>query len=234
MTILGTSMSSVLMNLADVLQNTKPAISAMGSAVGSLNNAFAQMQKVMDSISNQITDVLKTIDDLKNDEKIQTLLDFFGLDPDSIGSFLAQPVDTVSESVYPVENYGSGMDALKLDSGALVKYLSSPVNLETVQLFAIKDYGSAASPFYTILSLWVGALFNIVIIKTEVKPAYDLPKLTRWEAFWGRYFIVFAIGELTAMGCGIAYSGLSQNQSVMMEVPTEPSQASLEVTSTGL
>ncbi len=102
-------MSSVLMNLGDVLTNTKPVISAMGSAVNSLNNAFASMQKVMDSVSQQITDVLKTIDDMKNDEKIQTLLDFFGLDPDSIGSFLAQPVETVTEPVYPVENYGSGM-----------------------------------------------------------------------------------------------------------------------------
>jgi putative membrane protein len=102
-------MSSVLMNLGDVLTNTKPVISAMGSAVNSLNNAFASMQKVMDSVSKQITDVLKAIDDMKNDEKIQTLLDFFGLDPDSIGSFLAQPVETVTEPVYPVENYGSGM-----------------------------------------------------------------------------------------------------------------------------
>ena len=96
-------------------------------------------------------------------------------------------------------NYEMLMNALKLDSGALVKYLSSPVNLETVQLFAIKDYGSAASPFYTILTLWVGGLFNVVIMKTEIKPSRDLPVLTKWEGFWGRYFLIFAIGQLTAM-----------------------------------
>jgi putative membrane protein len=95
------------------------------------------------------------------------------------------------------------MDALKMDSSALVNYLSSPVNLETVQLFAIKDYGAAASPFYTILTLWVGGLFNVVILKTDIKPSYDLPVLTKWEGFWGRYFIVFAIGQLTAIVTGL-------------------------------
>ena len=102
-------MSSVLMNLGDTLQSTKPVIASMDNAVTSLNNAFYQMQNVMNSISGQLDDLLKKIDDLKNDEKIQTLLDFFGLDPDAIGEFLAQPVDTVTETVYPVENYGSGM-----------------------------------------------------------------------------------------------------------------------------
>ena len=131
----------------------------------------------------------------------------------SSGSFPIELLPTFFQKVYiffpfpyainAMRECIAGMDALKLDSGALVNYLSSPVNLETVQLFAIKDYGSAASPFYTILSLWVGGLFNVVIIKTEVKPYYDLPKLTKWEGFWGRYFIVFAIGQMTALITGL-------------------------------
>jgi len=158
-------MSSVLMNLADVLQNTKPAISAMGSAVGSLNNAFAQMQKVMDSISNQITDVLKTIDDLKNDEKIQTLLDFFGLDPDSIGSFLAQPVDTVSESVYPVENYGSGMtpfySSLAIWVGSVILCAVVSTNADTAGLIRPKPWQLYFGRYFTFLFY---ALIQSVVI----------------------------------------------------------------------
>jgi putative membrane protein len=158
-------MSSVLMNLADVLQNTKPAISAMGSAVGSLNNAFAQMQKVMNSISSQITDVLKTIDDLKNDEKIQTLLDFFGLDPDSIGSFLAQPVDTVSESVYPVENYGSGMtpfySSLAIWVGSVILCAVVSTNADTAGLIRPKPWQLYFGRYLTFLFY---ALIQSVVI----------------------------------------------------------------------
>ena len=102
-------MSSVLMNAADVLTGSKDVLNSLANTVQTLNSAFYQMQNVLNNISGQLTDLLQKIDDLKNDEKIQTLLDFFGLDPDAIGSFLAQPVDTVTEAVYPVENYGSGM-----------------------------------------------------------------------------------------------------------------------------
>lgn len=102
-------MSSVLMNAADVLTGSKDVLNSLANTVQTLNSAFYQMQNVLNNISGQLTDLLQKIDDLKNDEKIQTLLDFFGLDPDAIGSFLAQPVETVTEAVYPVENYGSGM-----------------------------------------------------------------------------------------------------------------------------
>lgn len=102
-------MSSVLMNTADMLEGSKSVLSSLSNTVQTLNSAFSQMQNVLNSVSGQITDVLRKMDDLRNDEKVQTLLDFFGLDPDAIGSFLAQPVDTVTETVYPVANYGSGM-----------------------------------------------------------------------------------------------------------------------------
>lgn len=102
-------MSSVLMNTADALEGGKSVLNSLSNTVQTLNGAFAQMQNVLNNISGQITDVLQKIDDLRNDEKVQALLDFFGMDPDAIGSFLAQPVETVTETVYPVENYGSGM-----------------------------------------------------------------------------------------------------------------------------
>ncbi len=102
-------MSSVLMNTADALEGGKSVLSSLSNTVQTLNGAFYQLQNVLNNLSKQITDVLQKIDDLKNDEAVQTLLDFFGLDPDAIGSFLAQPVDTVTETVYPVANYGSGM-----------------------------------------------------------------------------------------------------------------------------
>jgi putative membrane protein len=94
--------------------DTATLTAAADQAATQLNSAIIdlsglQMQNVLNNISGQLTDLLQKIDDLKNDEKIQTLLDFFGLDPDAIGSFLAQPVETVTEAVYPVENYGSGM-----------------------------------------------------------------------------------------------------------------------------
>ncbi len=179
---IGTNLVSAITDLQDTVTNLQTLttmangnVKGMGGTLTAYSGALSQAINSMNGTRKNLNDLLTIVETLNDD----------------INAFRNSP------------NYKTLMDALKLDSGALVKYLSSPVNLETVQLFAIKDYGSAASPFYTILTLWVGGLFNVVIMKTEIKPSRDLPVLTRWEGFWGRYFIVFAIGQLTAMITGL-------------------------------
>lgn len=179
---IGTNLARAIDSLQDTVSNlqtltgmTSEDISAASDTLNAYSNANAQCRSSLQGTRSNLSDLLGIVQNLNS-----AISDFRNSD-----------------------NYKQLMDALELDSGALVDYLSSPVNLETVQLFAIKDYGSAASPFYTILSLWVGGLFNVVIIKPEIKPAGDIPTLTRWEGFWGRYFIVFCIGQLTALVTGL-------------------------------
>ena len=179
---IGSNLASAINDMQGTVSNLQTLdtmaggnVDSMSKTLGAYNSALRQLRSSLVNTRGDLAELLGIVQGLNKD-----ISDFRNSD-----------------------NYKQLMDALKLDSGALVNYLSSPVNLETVQLFAIKDYGSAASPFYTILSLWVGGLFNVVIIKTEVKPYYDLPKLTKWEGFWGRYFIVFAIGQMTALITGL-------------------------------
>ncbi len=179
---IGTNLVSAISDLQDTVTNLQ---ALTGMADGNLTG----MQGVLSSYSNALGQTIGSMYGTR--ENLNDLLTIANNLSNAINDFRNSP------------NYEMLMNALKLDSGALVKYLSSPVNLETVQLFAIKDYGSAASPFYTILTLWVGGLFNVVIMKTEIKPSRDLPVLTRWEGFWGRYFLIFAIGQLTAMVTGL-------------------------------
>lgn len=179
---IGTNLVSAISDLQDTVTNLQ---ALTGMADGNLTG----MQGVLSSYSNALGQTIGSMYGTR--ENLNDLLTIANNLSNAINDFRNSP------------NYEMLMNALKLDSGALVKYLSSPVNLETVQLFAIKDYGSAASPFYTILTLWVGGLFNVVIMKTEIKPSRDLPVLTKWEGFWGRYFLIFAIGQLTAMVTGL-------------------------------
>ena len=179
---IGTNLVSAISDLQDTVTNLQALtgmadgnLTGMQGVLSSYSNALGQTIGSMYGTRENLNDLLTIVDNLNN----------------AINDFRNSP------------NYEMLMNALNLNSGALVKYLSSPVNLETVQLFAIKDYGSAASPFYTILTLWVGGLFNVVIMKTEIKPSRDLPVLTKWEGFWGRYFLIFAIGQLTAMVTGL-------------------------------
>jgi len=181
--------SQIGTNLVSAISDLQDAVTNLQALTGMADGNLTGMQGVLSSYSNALG---QTIDSMYGTrENLNDLLTIANNLSNAINDFRNSP------------NYEMLMNALKLDSGALVKYLSSPVNLETVQLFAIKDYGSAASPFYTILTLWVGGLFNVVIMKTEIKPSRDLPVLTKWEGFWGRYFLIFAIGQLTAMVTGL-------------------------------
>lgn len=89
--------------------DSRAVIASINDFVQALSESFTQIQNVIMNVSSQITDLLDTLDGLKNNEQLNTLLSFFGLDPDSLSSFLASPVDTVTEAVYPVDTYGAGM-----------------------------------------------------------------------------------------------------------------------------
>lgn len=101
--------SSMMSAWANALGDSRAVIASINDFVQALSESFTQIQNVIMNVSSQITDLLDTLDGLKNNEQLNTLLAFFGLDPDSLSSFLASPVDTVTEAVYPVDTYGAGM-----------------------------------------------------------------------------------------------------------------------------
>lgn len=51
-----------------------------------------------------------------------------------------------------------------------VLFFREPVKLVEEQLYAVPNYGSANAPFYTALSLWVGSLLLVNLLKTDVHP----------------------------------------------------------------
>ena len=83
--------------------------------------------------------------------------------------------------------------------GGLIEYLDSPANLEVVRVYALENTGSGMAPFYTVLSLYASALLSASLLHTHVKRRNDLPDLSDTESFFGRYFIFFAIGQVTAL-----------------------------------
>ena len=54
------------------------------------------------------------------------------------------------------------------DTDAVATLLSAPVTLDRVPIYPIANYGSAMAPFYTVLSIWVGAIILVAIMKVAV------------------------------------------------------------------
>lgn len=97
------------------------------------------------------------------------------------------------------ESFSNILELMNNDVAGLVEYLSSPANLEVVRVYALDNFGSGMAPFYTVLSLWACALLSVSLLHTHIKRREEFPSLTTTEAFFGRFFIFFAVGQLTAL-----------------------------------
>lgn len=74
------------------------------------------------------------------------------------------------------------------------KFISSPVQIDTISFYQIKNYGSAMTPFYTILSFWVGCVLLVSLLKTHVKEDENIKNIKPYEAYLGRYILFMVIG----------------------------------------
>jgi putative membrane protein len=124
-------------------------------------------------------------------------------DTKNILTGLEEKLDTAIENLNELQSgeaYGLVAKMLDADSDTLGSFLSSPVTIQTEKIYAIENYGSAASPFYIILSIWVGGLIMVAIMHTPVHKRPDIPEDAKYyQKFFGRYLIFYCIGQLQAL-----------------------------------
>lgn len=102
--------------LASTLASLGPTLRQAQGIMGELDDTLEQAQTVIEATSDQVGDVEDDLGKLADDvgtiqssELWQALEDASQLDPQSVGDFMNGPVQLKEKSVYPVENYGSGV-----------------------------------------------------------------------------------------------------------------------------
>lgn len=88
---------------------------------------------------------------------------------------------------------------LNNDPSVVGKFISAPVQIDTISLYEIENYGSAMTPFYTILSFWVGGVLLVSLLKTKVYEDDNIKNIKPYEAYIGRYFLFMIIGIIQAL-----------------------------------
>ncbi|WP_066154689.1 YhgE/Pip domain-containing protein [Halalkalibacter krulwichiae] len=78
-------------------------------------------------------------------------------------------------------------------------FFASPVLLSEEQLFPIPNYGSANVPFYTTLSLWVGALLLSNLVSTNLHGADRREPFTLRQIYFGRMILFLIVGVLQGL-----------------------------------
>lgn len=77
-------------------------------------------------------------------------------------------------------------------------FLASPVKLKTESYYPVENYGSAMAPFYSTLSVWVGGIIIVAMMKTGIPKSYRLKIATikPYQIYLGRYLLFLMIGIL--------------------------------------
>ena len=94
---------------------------------------------------------------------------------------------------------------LKVDYKQQAEFFANPVQLSENKLYHIKNYGSAMTPFYTVLSIWVGALLMSSLLTTKVED--EEGKYKPCEKYFGRWilFLVISLFQTLVITLGDMY-----------------------------
>ncbi|MFS0646317.1 YhgE/Pip family protein [Siminovitchia sp. 179-K 8D1 HS] len=79
------------------------------------------------------------------------------------------------------------------DPRAEKNFFEEPVLLNENKVFPIQNYGTGMTPFYTVLSIWVGALLLISLLAVDVANSEGY---TGRQIYFGRLFTFLSIGFL--------------------------------------
>ena len=94
-----------------------------------------------------------------------------------------------------------------IDEDTLGDYFLSPVKLERNELFSVNSYGSDVSPFYLVLSMWVGAIITCVMLAPGTSQG---TKFSPFEMYFGKLltYIIMSILQACVTICGCYILGV--------------------------
>lgn len=88
------------------------------------------------------------------------------------------------------------IDALKNDLKKQADVIANPIDKKQVDVFPVKDYGSGMTPFYTSLSIWVGALLSVSLLSVDNKHESLRDELTTRQIYLGKGAFFITMGLL--------------------------------------
>lgn len=203
-------LNSILKVVNDVNQISTSILNNFDSKiVNPINNIFEESFNTANEVISvldkaqaklpQVEDILNTTISLSDSAK------------DNI-SFIRKKLpiakSTIDELVNAMKKINSSDDVnelislLKSDAIKRAEFLKQPVELVTDKLYPVANYGAGMTPFYTVLSLWVGVLLLMSLLSANVHGDYR-----PFEIYFGRglTFLTIAIIQAFIVSAGDLY-----------------------------
>ena len=134
------TVSGILDSLDGISGDLDSAVDGLTDASGSLAKGLSKAAKLVNKASDQLGEASDKISAFKDE-----------LD----GALMSDDLATIKTMI------GNDPEGLAVS-------LSGPVALDRKPVYPIRNYGSAMAPFYTILSIWVGAIILCAMLKVTI------------------------------------------------------------------
>lgn len=101
--------SKALGSIAEDIELLNEVLTGAQNGVASADKSLKGLSDVLDGITDKLDTLNSVVSTMSNSEFVKKMKTFVQGDPEGYGAFFATPVQIETESIYPVENYGSGV-----------------------------------------------------------------------------------------------------------------------------
>ncbi|OME87345.1 YhgE/Pip [Paenibacillus sp. FSL A5-0031] len=172
---------------SEILPHIKQAADKAKKSAATAESVLAEANKIIPSAASIVSDAAKGLElggkEMANIQKNLPAAE--------------QKIKGLAQRIRDLEKEGNLnelVDLLKNDAEREGAFFAEPVILKENRLFPIPNYGSAMSPFFTTLSLWVGALLLVSLLSVDVHSTAETAYRS-YHVYFGRYltFLTIAI-----------------------------------------
>ena len=176
--------SSVQTQLNSLLSSVSDTRSDISGLMTQLDNSMDGIYTLADSASSDLSEIQTTLND---SSKLLTKAS------EKLGKTTGK-LSSMQES----GDFSQLESLIARDTDSISSFLSAPVSLKTTEVYPIENYGSAMAPFYSTLSIWIGGIVLVAMLKVTVskKRLDGLKNVKLHQMYLGRYLIFLIVGLL--------------------------------------
>ena len=187
----------------------------------SMETSLNKLTDALDSSKTKISSLLSQLE--KSTDGIYSLTDAADSDLIQIQSVLADSGkllnDKISDTTAKLDEMEQSGDFSELESiisgdrSSISSFLAAPVSLKTHKVYEIANYGSSMAPFYSVLSIWIGGIVLVAMLKVNVseKCTEGLENVKLYQVYFGRFitFLIVGLFQSTLIALGdLLYLGI--------------------------
>lgn len=220
-----TDLGTVRSELKDLAAKNRENMFGMSASYkSSVQKSLNQLSASLTSSKQEISSLLSQLDQSANG--IYKLTDTADSDLSEIqkvlgdsGELLTEASDRIADTTARLDEMEASGDFSELkalisgDKSAISTFLAAPVSLDTHKIYEIANYGSSMAPFYSVLSIWIGGIVLVAMLKVNVSEncTKGLKNVKLHQIYFGRFitFMIVGLFQSTLIALGdLLYLGI--------------------------